>query len=319
VQEVNALPSVVSAGAASAGPLFGGREPDEFTIVGRPAPEPGQFPVARRYDMGPNYFRTLGIPLLRGRHFTDADTRGTPMVAIVNETMARRYFPDEDPIGQQLNMVGRSMTIIGIVADVQPLRVGEPVEPEVYWPYRQRPRLATWLLIRTASDPASAIRPIEQRLKALDPDMEVSTFQTMEELVGRQLVRPRFNMSLMGVLASVALVLAAIGIYGVISYSVAQRTREIGIRVALGAGEREILRSVAGSGMTLTLAGVGLGLVGALAVTRVLSGLLVGVRPTDPLTFAAVAALLVLVALLACYVPARRATRVDAIIALRSE
>jgi putative ABC transport system permease protein len=202
---------------------------------------------------------------------------------------------------------------------VQPLRAGEPVEPEIYWPYRQRPRYATYLLIRTSTDPTSAIRPVERRLQALDPDMEISTFSTMGQLVGRQLVRPRFNMSLMGVFASVALMLAAIGIYGVISYSVAQRTREIGIRVALGAGEREIVRSVLGRGMALTITGVALGLAGALGVTRLLASLLVGVRPTDPLTFTAIAMLLVLVALLACYVPARRATRVDAIVALRSE
>jgi len=318
-QEIQSLPSVVSVGATSAGPLFGGIEPDEFTIAGRPIPEPGQFPVARRCDVSPNYFRTLGIPLLKGRHFNDADSRSAPPVAIINETMARRYFTGEDPIGQQVTMLGGPMTIVGVVADVQPFRPTDPTAPEIYWPYRQRPRYATWLLIRTASDPANTIRPLQQRLQDLDPDMEISTFRTMEDLVDRQLVRPRFNMLLMVVFASVALMLAAIGIYGVISYSVAQRTREIGIRVALGAAEPDILRSVVGRGMVLTLAGIAVGLVGAFGVTRVLSSLLVGVRPTDPLTFAAIATLLMLVALLACYVPARRATRVDAMVALRSE
>jgi putative ABC transport system permease protein len=319
VEEVAALPSVVSVGAASAGPLFGGREPDEFTVAGRPAPEPGQRPVARRYDVGPNYFRTLGVPLKSGRDFNDADTHGATPVAIINEAMARRYFPDEDPIGQQVTMLGGPMTIVGIVGDVQPLRPGDPVEPEIYWPYKQRPRYATFLLIRTASDPTATIQAAEQRLKALDPDMNVSTFRTMEELIGRQLVRPRFNMFLIGVFASVALLLATVGIYGVISYSVAQRTREIGIRVALGAAAGDILRSVVGRGMWLTLAGVVFGLAGAFGVTRVLSSLLVGVEPTDPFTFASIALLVILAALFACYVPARRATRVDAMVALRSE
>jgi len=319
VEEVASLPSVVSVGMTSAGPLFGGREPDEFTIAGRPAPEPGQRPVARRYDIGPGYFRTLGIPLQTGRDFNAADTRGAPPVAIINETLARRYFPNEDPIGQQVTMLERPMTVIGVVADVQPFRAGDPIEPEIYWPFKQRPRYATFLLIRTSSDPTATIRPIEQRLKTLDPDMSISTFRTMEELVGRQLVRPRFNMLLIGVFASVALLLAAIGIFGVISYSVAQRTREIGVRVALGAADGDIFRSVVGRGMTLTLTGVALGLVGAFGVTRVLSSLLVGVRPTDPLTFVSIAVLLMLVALLACYVPARRAMRVDAMVALRSE
>jgi putative ABC transport system permease protein len=318
-QEVQAVPAVVSVGAASAGPLFGGIEPDEFTIAGRPTPEPGQFPVARRYDVGPSYFRTLGIPLLKGRHFSDADSRGAPPVAIINETMANRYFPNEDPIGQQVTMLRGPMTIVGVVADIQPFRAGDPIDPEIYWPYKQRPRYATYLLIRTASDPAGTIRPIEARLKALDPDMEISSFRTLEELIGRQLVRPRFNMLLIGVFASVALVLAAIGIYGVISYSVAQRTREIGIRVALGAEERDILKAVVGRGMALTLTGVAIGLAGAFGVTRVLSSMLVGVSSTDPLTFVAIATLLALVALAACYVPARRATRVDAMVALRSE
>ncbi len=319
VAEVESLPTVVSVGATSAGPLFGGREPDEFTIAGRPTPQPGEYAVARRYDVGPNYFRTLGTPLLRGRGFTDTDAQTAPPVAIVNETLARRYFPGVDPLGQQVTMLGGPMTIVGVVADVQPLRVGDPIEPEIYWPYRQRPRYATYLLIRTASDPANAVRPTESRLQALDPDMEISSFRTMEELLDRQLVRPRFNMLLIGVFASVALLLAAIGIYGVISYSVAQRTREIGVRVALGAEERDIFGSVVGRGMILSVSGIAIGLVGALAVTRVLSSLLVGVRPTDPLTFAAIAALLMLVAFLASYVPARRATRVDAIVALRSE
>jgi len=318
-EEVRSVPSVVSVSMTSAGPLFGGKEPDEFTIAGRPAPEPGRAPVALRYNIGPGYFRTLGVPVVRGREFTDADVRDAPPVAIVNETLARRHFPSEDPLGRQVTMLGGPMTIVGVVADIEPFRMGDPVESEIYWPTSQRPRYATYLVIRTASDPTSVIRPIEQRLKALDPDMNVSSFRTMGSLVDRQLVSPRFNMMLMGVFGSVALLLAAIGIYGVISYSVAQRTREIGIRVALGANERDVIRSIVGRGMAPVIVGVALGLAAAFGVTRVLVSLLVGVRPTDPLTFVAIAAVLMLVALAACYLPARRAARVDAVDALRSE
>jgi putative ABC transport system permease protein len=317
--EVRAVPGVVSVGATSAGPLFGGREPDEFTIAGRPMPQPGEHPVAERFDVGPDYFATMRIPLIRGRQLDETDRRGTPPVALVNETFARRYFAGDDPIGQQVTMLGGPLTIVGIVGDVQPLHDGQPTEPQIYWPYRQRPRWATFLAIRTAGDPAAATRPIEDRLKALDPDMQVGTFRTMEALIGRQLVQPRFNMLLIGVFGCVALALAAIGIYGVISYSVAQRTREIGVRVALGADEKSILRTVAGRGMTLTLLGIAIGLAAALGLTRVLTSLLVGVRPTDPLTFAAIVLILATVALLACYLPARRATRVHPVVALRSE
>jgi putative ABC transport system permease protein len=319
VDEVRSVPSVSSVGTTSGGPLFGGREPDDFTIAGRPAPEPGEAPVANRFNIGPGYFQTLGVPVVRGRDFNDGDTRGAPPVAIVNESLARRYFPGEDPIGRQVTMLGGPMAIVGVVADVQPIRFGDPVEPEIYWPTSQRPRYATYLVIRTASDPTRVVRPIEQRLKALDPDMNVSSFSTMGDLVDRQLVRPRFNMALMGVLGAAALLLAAIGIYGVISYSVAQRTREIGIRMALGANERDIIRSVVIRGMAPVVAGITLGLAAAFGVTRVLMTLLVGVRPTDPLTFVGISAILTLVAVTACYVPARRATRVDAVDALRSE
>jgi len=319
VDEVRSVPGIVSVGMTSSGPMFGGIEPDAFWIGGRPAPPPGQEPVANWHDIGPGYFRTLGLPLRAGRSFSDADTRGTPSVAIVNEALARRYFSGVDPLGQQVTLRGRTMTIVGVVADVRPFRPGEPVTPEVYWPYRQAPRWATYVVLRTGLDPASVVRPVRERLRALDADLQISSFTTMEQRVGRHLVSPRFNMFLIVVFATVALTLAAIGIYGVLSYSVAQRTHEIGIRVALGAHPRDILKTVVGRGMLPTLGGIALGLVGAFALTRALTSMLFGIEATDPLTYSGIALLLAVVGLLACLLPARRATRVDPMAALRHE
>ncbi|MFC1640343.1 ABC transporter permease, partial [Gemmatimonadota bacterium] len=319
-EEVASLPSVISVGKTSAGPLFGGLETDEFLIGGRPEAEPGERPVARWYDVGPHYFSTLGVPLLAGRLFTTDDVREAPRVAIVNEALADRYWPNEDPLGGQVTLQDRgTMTIVGVVGNVAPFRTGEPTSPEIYWPQMQSPRLATYLLIRTAADPSSLIRPIRDRLRALDPTMQVSGFNTMEGHIGRQLVRPKFNMLLVGIFAAVALVLASIGIYGVVSYSVAMRTREMGIRMALGARGFDIVRSVVGRGMVPASIGIAVGLAGAFGVTRLLTSMLVGVEPTDGLTFCSVPVLLAVVAVVACYVPATRATHVEASVTLREE
>jgi putative ABC transport system permease protein len=316
--EVEALPSVESVGRTSAGPLFGGRETDEFHIGGRPQPNPGEGPVARWFDVGPNYFATLGISLLKGRSFEETDARGAEPVAIINESAVQRYWPGEDPLGQRITIYGRTMTVVGVVTDVRPLRPGTPIDPEIYWPQTQVPRYATYLLIRTKTDPSSAVQGVRARLQQLDPDM-ISGFMTLDQRVARELVAPRFNMLLVGIFASVALLLAAIGIYGVIAYTVARRAREMGIRMALGAQRWDIVKAVVVQGMVPTTIGVGLGLVGAVGLTRVLDTLLFGVNPTDPVTFAAVAITLAAVAALACYIPARRATRVDAVVALREE
>jgi putative ABC transport system permease protein len=319
-EEVASLPAVLSVGKTSAGPLFGGLETDEFVIGGRPEPEPGERPVARWYDVGPNYFSTLGVPLLEGRLFTTDDVREAPQVAIVNKALVDRYWQDEDPLGGQVSVQERgAMTIVGVVGNVAPFRTGEPASPEIYWPQTQSPRLATYLVIRTAADPASLIRPIRDRLRSLDPDMQVSGFNTMEGHIGRQLVRPKFNMLLVGIFAAVALILASIGIYGVVSYSVATRTREMGIRLALGARSIDIVKSVVSQGMGPAMLGIVVGLMGAFGLTRLLTSMLVGVEPTDGLTFFSVPILLGLVAAAACYVPANRATRVEASVTLREE
>ena len=319
VDEVRSLPSVVSAGAASAGPMFGGRETDELTIGGREVPPAGERPVARWFDVSPGYFQTLGVPLVRGRDFSTVDMKEASPVAIINDSMARRLWPDRSPLGEQVTMSNRQMTIVGVVGDVQPFQPGDHIENEIYWPQRQAPRYATFLLIRTAQDPQSVVRPVGDRLHELDPDMSLSSFTTMNERMGRQLVSPRFNTLLLGSFACVALLLAAVGVYGVVSYSVSQNTREIGVRMALGAKTRDVLRSVLAQGMLPALVGVMVGLVGSFFATRVLSSLLFGIAPTDPPTFVSVAAVLVVVAMLACFIPARRATRVDAMETLRHE
>ena len=319
IDEVRSLPAVESVGATSAGPLFGGTETDELIIEGRPVPPAGERPVARWYDVSPNYFRTLGLPLLRGRDFARSDTKSSNPVAIINETMARRHWDDRNPIGDRVQVRERTLTIVGVVGDVQPFRPGDAIQPEIFWPKQQAPRYATYLVIRTDGETAGVTRSIEDRLKQLDPDMSVSRMTTMVELMGRRLVSPRFHMLLMGSFGFVALVLAIMGTYGVIAYSVSRQTRELGIRLALGARTADIVRSVVQRGMVPTLLGVLIGLTGAFFLTRFLSSYIFGVRPTDLPTYLGVALILSVVALLACYIPARRATRISTMDSLRYE
>jgi putative ABC transport system permease protein len=316
--EMRTLPGVVSVGEASAGPLFGGTETGGFRVVGR-ATGASDSATARWYDVGGDYFATLGVPLLRGRGFAPADVAGAPGVAVINDAMARRYWPGQDALGQQVVMADRTMTIVGVVGDVQPLNPDAAVPPEIYWPNRQAGRWATYLILRTAGSPAGIERLARRRLQQLDPDLSVSTFQTLGARFARQLVYPRFVTLLMGTFAAIALLLAAVGVYGVVAYGVTRRTREIGIQMALGATQGDVVRRFVRQGMLLAAAGVGLGAAGALAITPVLRGLLAGVPPGDPVTLLTVAAVLGLVALAASYVPARRASAVSAMEALRSE
>lgn len=317
VDEVKAVPGVASVGAASAGPLFGGTETDELEIVGRSV-DATHPPTARWYDVDPNYFAALGIPVTRGRPFGATDVAGAPPVAIVNETMAARYWPGQDPLGRQVIMYDRTMTIVGVVRDVPPLRHDEAPAPEIYWPNQQAPRWATYLVVRTSTDPSTIERAIRGRLEALDPDLSVSAFETMNARLRRSLVYPRFVTALMGGFGAIALALAAVGVYGVMAYGVARRTREIGIQAALGATRGDILRKVLTQGMSLTLAGCALGVIGSLALGPLLGSLLGGVEPRDPVTLLLVSAALALVALVACYLPARRASAVSAMEALRA-
>ena len=319
-EELRTLPSVVSVGSGSAGPLFGGDGDGLFTIDGRTPATGAPRQAAFWFDISPGYFRTIGLPIVRGRDIADHDVDGTPLVAIVNETFVRRYLGSE-PLGRRIHMNEHDadFTIVGVVRDVPPVRPGDDVQPQIFWSNRQVPRPATFFLVRTAGDPASVAVAVRARLHGVDPDIYVSRVRTVREWLSLELVRPRFGAVLLATFGALALVLAAIGTYGLIAYAVAQRTREIGIRMALGARPRMIVGEILGRGMKLAGLGVCLGIIGALALTRLIRGMLAGVSANDPLSFALSVALLIAGAALACVLPARRASRVDPVVALRSE
>jgi putative ABC transport system permease protein len=317
-------PGIVSAGAVFTLPLSGSNRANSFQIAGRPTPNPGEEPEANDRVTTPDYFQAMGIPVLKGRVFTERDNSDAPPVLIVNESFAHRFFPDEDPIGKRIIVDSerspKGSEIIGVVGDVRHRSLDAEGGAEYYRSYLQSPERSMSLVIRTqASDPASIAATLRGVVQQVDKDQPLSNIQTMNQLLADSVARQRFNMLLLGIFSAVALMLAAVGIFGVMNYSVSQRTHEIGIRMALGAQGRDVLRMVVGQGMILTLIGVAVGLLAAFALTRVMSNLLFGVSATDPLTFAGVSLLLAAIALVACYIPARRATKVDPMIALRYE
>jgi putative ABC transport system permease protein len=317
--EITRLPGAQSAAVTSNPPLI--KLSDNwmrFFLEGQPV-DPGRAPSAKYATVSPDFFRTMEIPLRAGRVFNERDTRDTTQVAVINEYLARRHFPNTDPLGKRL-LVGRATReIVGVVGNVRhESPEGEEAE-KLYVPHAQSPRTTLLLLARTTAEPESLAAAIQQTVWRQDPDAAVSNLATMETALGEAIARPRFNASLFGLFAAVALILAAIGLFGVMSYTVTQSTREIGIRMALGAQARDVLKLVVGQGLALTFAGLVLGLIGALGVTRLMKNLLYGVTAADPLTFICVSLLLVLIALLACYIPAQRATKVDPMIALRNE
>jgi putative ABC transport system permease protein len=278
----------------------------------------------RHKEITPDYFRALGLPLLAGRFFSASDTMQGQPVVIVNETLARRYFPGEDPVGKRLKFAKPEQdaqweTIIGVVKDEKQDGLGAEVKPEIYQTHLQSPQDSMTFVVRTATDPGSLTGAVREEIRALDRDLPPYDIQTMNAVIHESVARERFSMILLATFAGVALFLAAIGIYGVMSYTVVQRTHEMGIRLALGAQPRDVLRVMVGQGMTLALAGVGVGLIAAFAVTRVMASLLFGVSAMDAATFAVTALLLVGVALLACYIPARRTAKIDPLRALRYE
>ena len=318
VQRITALPGIQSTGAISFLPLTGLGSATGYEAVGQPN-QLGQEPVTDVRVITGDYFKTLGIPLLRGRLFDENNPADTSNKVIVNETLARVHWPGEDPIGKRIKVSWRSNIedeIIGVVGDVRLTELNTPARSAIYWPHAREAYGSMTLVVRGTGDPTSAIRSI---LRERDPDLALADVRSMDEVVARSIAQRRITMVLLGVFAGAALLLAAIGIYGVIAYSVTQRTQEIGIRVALGAQRTDVLRMVVRGAVVLAVVGVVIGAAGALFLTRLMRDLLFGVEPFDVPTFGAVALILTLVALLASYIPGRRATRVDPIIALRGE
>ena len=320
LERMTALPGVASVGATSHLPLTGYNMGSTLRVEGR-SPQPGEMepsaPVAR---VNPDYFRTMGIGLRAGRLFNDGDTEGAPKVGLLSETLARSLFANEDPLGKRLSVGGAfSTTIIGVVSDIRYTGLDGEVEQAVYLSYRQLPRSGMALVLRSTVEPANLALALRNAVREIDPELPVYDVITMNDRLSNSVAARRFNLLLLGGFASLALLLACVGVYGVIAYVVTGRTHEIGIRMALGAESADVLRLFIKQGMTRVLIGVGLGLLGAFALTRVMASLLFEMSANDPLTFAAVALLLSSIGLLACYVPARRAARVDPMIALRHE
>ncbi len=327
LDRISALPGVKSATIAYDDPLHSNWL-DSFQIEGR-APSPDQSLSANFIPVGAEYFDTVGVRLAAGRKFTPQDDQDHPGVAIVNESFARHYFPNENPLGQRMrpsppgriwnNQRLTSFEIVGIVRDVKSAGLEAPSEPAYYLPASQAPLQDMTLLVRTTTDPLSLVGPVRQAVLSIDPNQPISNVSTLEKVVDDSIAQRRLNMLLMGLFGGLAMLLSAVGIYGLLSHAVTQRTQELGIRMALGAQVGDVLKLVLRQGMMLALAGEAIGLIGAFALTRLIRGLLFGVTPNDATTFIAVAGVLTIVALLACYLPARRATKVDPLIALRYE
>jgi putative ABC transport system permease protein len=324
---ISAVPGVRSASMESFPPLTGLGAATGVHLLSQPSLPLSELPVANVRVVGPDYFSTMNIPLLSGRLFNAQELAAEKHVAIINQAFAEKYLHGVNPLGQKAAVFMKSLSeselkpsdIIGVVGDVHQMGLDVAPEPTVYWPYPELVMTGMTILVRTASDPLSIASPARAALQQLDPELPLASVATMDQLLADSLSRSRFTMLLLGIFAAVALVLAAVGIYGLIAYSVTQRTQELGIRIALGAQRRDVLRLVLRQGTRLTLLGVAIGVLAALSLSRLLGTLLFGVSATDPFTFAGVAGLLAFVALLACFIPARRATRVDPIIALRYE
>jgi putative ABC transport system permease protein len=320
---VKATPGVESAAAVNYLPLGGSNSSDAFLVEGVPEPRPGQEFIGRYRVCTPDYFRTMGIPVLKGRGFTDQDRAGAPRVIIVNETLARKYWPNADPIGKRMRFMGQIETnpwiqVVGVVKDVKH-ELDLPVTEEYYLPHAQDSWASMVVVAKTNVEPVTLAAAIRQQVAAMDKDQPVFDVRTMREVRAISLALYSFSSVMLSVFGGVALLLAAIGIYGVMFYAVTQRTQEIGIRMALGARAMDVVKLIVKNGMSLALIGVAVGLAGAYASTRLLASLLVDVTPTDAATFTIVTVMLLLIALLACYLPARRATKVDPLVALRYE
>jgi putative ABC transport system permease protein len=333
LQKVSAIPGVQSASGINHLPLAGDQWGFSFHVQGRPVERPGESPLATFRAVFPGYFRSMHTPVLSGRDITEADNLNTPDVVVINDYTARRYWPGENPIGKQITFDDPQnnpswVTVVGVVKNTVRANWIAPAEEEVFVPYLQSkdylhnpsgPYSYLTLVVRTTGDAASLAPELQAAIHSIDRSVPISEVQTMEQVVSRATGESRFYLTLLGVFACVALILAAAGIYGVMSYSVSRRIHEIGIRMALGAQKEDVLKLVIWNGVVLAIGGIAVGLAGALALTRLMSGLLYGTKPTDPATFAGVIIVLGVVAIVASYIPARRAAKVDPMVALRYE
>lgn len=323
VARLQQLPGVKAASAITFLPFSGPAAATGFNVVGRPQPKPGEVPVTEVRIVHPDYFRTMGIPLRRGRIFNMDEYRaGTPRAFVVSETLARKEFPNEDPLGRQLVVSMGDQTpgvIVGVVGDIKYNTLDGEVRPMVYYSHPQLPMSFMTLVVRTEGEPMGMANAVQRVVHQMNPLQPISDVESMDDLIARSVAQPRFQMALLTVFAAAALLLAAVGIYGVMSYSVSQRTAEIGVRMALGADAGDVMGMVLGQGIAVAGVGLAVGLAASLWLTRLLKSLLFEVVPTDAATYVAVAFAMGLVAVLACYLPARRAMRVDPLVALRWE
>ncbi len=313
------IPGVKAVGIANGMPLGRGSE-TPYLVEGQPPLPPEQQPIAVEFGVTPGYFSAMGIPILKGRAFTENDTMNTPPVIIIDQEMARKAFPNQDPIGKRfIPLAGAPHEIVGVVANVKHYGVEKKQKEQFYLCYKQHGNPSLYLLVRTETNPMSLAGLVRSEVSNVDKSQPVYDIKSMDERVSMTMAKPRFNALLLGIFAAVALILSVVGVYGVISYSVNQRIHEIGLRLALGAQRSHIFKMVVGQGLLLAVIGIAIGIAGAMVFGRVLASLLFGVVPTDLTIFAAVSLLLALVAFMACYLPARKATKVDPMIALRNE
>ncbi|HEV7553018.1 MAG TPA: FtsX-like permease family protein, partial [Candidatus Angelobacter sp.] len=327
--KVRTLPGVTEAAVTTNPPLSGSGSDTVFDMEGQTTPVSMQQHVFL-WQITPDYFKTMGIPLIRGRALENSDTTGRSPMVVINDAMAQKFWPNRNPIGQHIRLYSDPKTlggwteIAGVVKNAPMRQLTEETLPEVFMTYAQAKQITPWvmgtsLVVRTSQDPKLLLSAIREQVRSVDTSATVRQPRTGDDLIGQTVSQPHFNVVLLGLFAGVALALAAVGIYGILANMVRQRTREIGIRLAMGARRHDVFRLVVGQGMRLAGIGLAIGIVLALLTTRLLRGLLFGVTPTDPVTFAAVVALLSAVAFVACYVPAYKATRVDPMIALRYE
>ena len=343
LENIRNLPGVEATAAASGLPLGNNGWQTSFTVDGQPPPPRDNVPLMEACLITPDYFRAMNIPLKSGRYFTDRDDKsflagkdlskmsepermGAGLNAIIiDEEFARRYWPNQDAVGKRIRLGGDDaraplLTVVGVVGRVKMEGLSQDSNRvQGYFPFNQLGNGGMTVIVKGQSDPNQLISSLREQVKAVDPDQPIYNVRTMHEIRSESVASERLNLTLLSIFAGIALVLAVVGIYGVMSYTVTQRTHEIGIRMAIGAQPRDVFKMVIGQGMFLALIGVGLGLIGAFALTRLMASMLYDIAPTDPVTFAVIALLLITVALLACFIPGRRATKVDPVISLRYE